>query len=258
MDMAFYFALLMVSALTVMGGLLLAHDREESLLMRYLPFLIAVGTGMLLVLCLTEFLPHSFASSSGQAASWIFAGLLLVLVSERYLAPLFRIGGKEHHCHHTGEEDHLHHPGALSPHAACTSIGCIIVCAFFDGLQLQAAFQIDPSTGWLVTLGLAPHTVPQGMLAAGMAVAAGMGAKAARISALVTGAAILAGALFALGLAHVFDFYAIALPLAAGVLLYLCLTHLLPAALQSRWGIVGLAIGGASMMLLAQLSGHTH
>lgn len=242
-----------MSALSLALGLWWA-GHQKARINKWTNYLIALGAGMLLGLCLGEFLPHSFEHASRATPFIMLAGMFLVIASEKYISPLFV---KEHlaHCDHDHGHGHAHR--SISAHVACSSIGCVLICAFFDGWEIMAGFEMGRQTGLLITTGMFLHALPEGVLVASLGLAGGLSIKTVRLNvAAVSVAILMGGALGALAV-EIFDFQLIVLPLATGVLLYLAIGHLLPMALQERWGIMGVLLG-AIFVLIFSLSGHAH
>lgn len=106
----------------------------------------------------------------------------------------------------------------------------------------------------LVSSGMVLHTVPEGALAASIGIAGGLSVKAIRRGVIFVGVAILAGALFNGIMGQFLDFKKVILPFTSGVLLYVSLGHLMPAALKNKFGILGICFGAALIFLL--LFGH--
>lgn len=244
-------AILAIVGATIGAGLLLANQKEAKL-DRYLPYFISIGTGMFIALCFVEFIPHAMASGGSYAPLLILAGILLVVFAEKHIAP--RLSPAGHQCRSQGSTA----KGCISHNAACTSIGCLLVCAFFDGVELAAGFEIGKKTGYLMSTGMLFHTVPEGALAASIGLAGGFSKSRARTTVLLVGAAILMGSVFSLAASHLLGFQDIVLPITAGVLLYVSLGHLLPFTIKSKWGLTGTAVGMAAFLLLSLGHHHDH
>ena len=277
------FALLTITLATLSVGLLCTR---HSKLAPFFPHLIAFGTGCLLVACMTEFLPHIQwgihatgahpAQALFSAPFFILLGILLVVVADKYIAPFFLtaqiqdLGTQQMqdlqkpntqplnahdtklqqnstaHCH---EHHSSRHAGFfIPPGAACSSIGCIVVCAFFDGFEIVAAFSIETATGWFVSAAFLLHTIPESVMAAGLGLQKSK--RAALISVALVSGAIWLGGVCMLSLQQWAARETLLLPLATGVLLYTLLTHLLPAALKGRGAGFCLLLGVAVAYVL--------
>ena len=183
---------------------------------------------MLLMLCFVELLPHTFHHAHATSALILLLGCLLVILLERHLAPRLTFGMNSHYCSHTDSH--------ISQQVACTSVGCIIICAFFDGVAIYSGFQLGSATGWQMGLGLLLHVAPEGAMASSLAIAGGLSDKAARLCSLYVGLAVVLGALLAGGINRIASFQEFGLPLSTGVLLYVTFTHLLPSVLSQKRG----------------------
>ena len=234
---------------TVGMGLLLVNQKE-SRLQKMMPYIISLGTGMLIALCFTEFLPHSFENKSANVSILFILGIWIVILSEKYLAP--RLSPKFQSC---GHSKHSHNKTRISYNVACSSIGCILVCTFFDGLEISAGFEIGRRTGFLVSFGMILHTIPEGALAASIGIAGGFSKRSSQITVLLVGFATFLGAFIGLLASYIFSFQEFVLPIASGVLLYVSIGHLLPVSLKVKWGLAMLFAGMLMALILSM--GHT-
>jgi zinc transporter ZupT len=235
--------------------------------------LLASGGGYLVPLALVDLLPESL-ESAGADLHRVFAvmalGALAVFVLDRLLGPTLQawanrlvaeagpapgvvVAGHDHehpadhayghaHAHHLAHgHDHDHHghhaPGVA---AACSAIGCLWLCALFDGQVLAASLEAGADIGGRVGFGLVFHMLPEGVMAALLSLAAGHPAPVARRIAVLTGGALVAGALLQWGIAAGSP---LMLPFSAGVLLYFALTELLPSAAAGWRGVVEVLAG---------------
>jgi zinc transporter ZupT len=227
-------------------GLLVA--KNHNFFKPYLPFLVAVGGGLLIGITLVEFLPRIYENPTALTGILIFAGFLAIKGSEDHLAPL--IFGKEastecHHHHETPDHKHL-----ISHHAACTSIGCILICAFFDGIEITAGFMMDKSIGILVTLGFLVHTIAESSLVVSIGLSGGFNKATSYKNAILVGVAIFSGTLVSLFAANFLNFDTYILPVVTGVMLYVSFGHLVPASLQDKHGFLGVSLGACFIFLM--------
>lgn len=230
-------------------GLFLIHQKD-SRLEKLMPYLISISAGMLLALCITEFLPQSFENGGVRAAFLIIGGIWFVILAEKFITPL--VGPKTSCC--TPKDSPV--GACISHNTACSSIGCVIICAFFDGLEIVAGFQIDHHAGLLTSAGMAFHAIPAGALVASLAVAGHLSKKISRLFVILVGLSLLLGALAGVVLLSTFDFGGNILPVVTGVLLYISVGHLLPVALNFKGGLLGLFLGMSIIILLSM--GHYH
>jgi zinc transporter ZupT len=229
---------------TLLGGFYVAKKEAKSVF-DWLPHLLSVGTGVLITLAFVEFLPNIIQQNSHKQYILILVGIGVVIIADKFIAPLL---GPKHSqsCSH-----HSHGPQLLSSRVACSSVGCIIVCAFFDGIEIQTAFKLSQEVGWHMALGLLFHVVPEGAIVAGLSLAGGFSNKSAKISVMLIAVSILMGAIIGFLMLEYMNFKETILPLATGILIYVSMVHLLPVAVKRKSGLWGIAFGAAVVM-----SGH--
>jgi zinc transporter ZupT len=237
--------------------------------------LLSLGTGYLLALAVLELLPHSFAhfdhSLSATAADAI-AGAALVWLAEKVLAkrtpkppiapvPVF-----------APVREHNHRHSLLGSHKACCSIntftglprevlfsaiGCIFVCAFFDGVTLSAALMAAGGVPLQSFLGVLAHVVPEVMVVGALARSHYESDAKAFLFCLA------ASGLFALGnavsriAAWLGASEGLLLGLAAGMMSYIAIAHLIPKFMSGRRE-TALAALGFGCFLLTELFHHHH
>lgn len=280
---------LVTASTTMAGGMWIASRPRRWLTHERLSAMMALGAGLLLAVLFFELLPASLhQGDEGRAVTWLFGGIMAVMVFERYLAPHLDLLGDEDevacghgpHGHDHEAHDHPHGPGhdhghvhgyaqdvahgevahahLLSHGAACSALGCLMVCTFFDGVAMAAGFTLNFSIGLLVMIGLLAHILPEGMLAAAVVLAAGRSRRLAHRAAIATGAAFLLGLALPLVLGGATGTLGFALPLAAGVLLYVVLGQLVPVALRTPTGVPLVAAGAMLFGVVERLLPHTH
>lgn len=269
---------LVTATSTMAGGMWLASRPRRWLTHERLSAMMALGGGLLLAVLFFELLPASLEHGGNNALSWAFGGILSVLAFERYLAPhlgfLSPEGAHDHghdpdHPHDHGPDhahghghDHAHDTGPLAPllshGAACSALGCLLVCTFFDGVAMAAGFALEFQVGLLVMIGLLAHIIPEGMLAATVVLAAGNPARHARRAAIATGVAFMLGMALPLALGGASGSLGIALPLASGVLLYVVLVQIVPIALGTSRGVPLVVAGALIFGLIERLLPHGH
>ncbi|MGN6592677.1 MAG: ZIP family metal transporter [Terriglobales bacterium] len=194
----------------VFGGLVLTgHDWER----RYLRYFIAVGAGFMLATALLEMLPASEQMAPRAAPYLLVAGYLLVHLVEHSFVPHF----------HFGEETHTH--AFAKGHLPVSVMAGLSIHTFFDGVAIGSGFLVSSWLGWMIFLAVFMHKIPEGFTMASVMLAAGRGNRAAVLAAAGIGAASVIGVammlLFPMSLSQ-------ALPLAAGVTLYVAATDLVP------------------------------
>jgi zinc transporter ZupT len=126
-----------------------------------------------------------------------------------------------------GEEVHSDH--VISARSAYTGVGGLLIHTFFDGVSIAAASLIDLRIGFLVFIAVFLHKFPEGFTIGSMVLAAGKGFRQVLLATSVIGAATLIGVLtFYLIGSRIEGSVAYALPLAAGVTLYVAASDLIP------------------------------
>lgn len=273
---------LVTASTTMAGGMWIASRPRKWLTSSRLAAMMSLGAGLLMAVLCFELLPESVAHGGPHAFLYLFGGMLAVILFERYLAPRLNFFGPEGAACHAHEHEHAHdhahehaeeavahapdhalahahdHGPLISHGAACSALGCLLVCTFFDGVAMMAGFSVSVPVGMLIALGLIFHMLPEGVLAATVVLAAGSTAKRARMAAAATAVAFLAGMAVPFLLGSAVGSMAFALPVAAGVLLYIVLGQLLPVAMRTANGVPLVVAGALIFGLVVQLIPHTH
>lgn len=217
---------LLAAAGNVLGGLILFPGRLHTRFKKSLGYLLALGAGFMLAVTFFEIIPKTILiwQKSSPADDnlhmpmlLLLAGYLLTQFFEHTIAPHF----------HLGEE--IHSENTLSSSSAYTAIAGLLIHTFFDGVSIAAASQLDIRIGFLVFIAVFLHKFPEGFTIASMLLAAGKGFREVVIATSVIGAATLLGVLvFSFIGARFESSIAYALPLAAGVTLYVAASDLIP------------------------------
>jgi len=167
------FQVLLGTALSGVGSVLIAAWLTQALLARWSRALLSLAAGALLATALMHLLPEAF--ESGMDAHDLFPTLLGGLVFFFLLdkAELWH-HGHEHHqglaadSHAQGHE-HQHDHGHAHDHAHGHAHGVAgswsvlfgdSIHAFGDGILVAAAFLIQPSLGWAACVAVLAHEVP--------------------------------------------------------------------------------------------------
>lgn len=240
---------LLADLANVVGGLRLTSRKQPS--PWALRQLLALGAGFMLAAVFLEVLPESLKLWEGrtdQALLLFLCGYLLVQFFEHTIAPHF----------HFGEE--THHAEMLRGRAAFTAIGALAIHTFFDGISIASGFVIDVKLGVVIFLAILLHKLPEGFTVASIMLASGRSRRAARNATLFVGGATLLGAVAIAGRPDL-AFYA--LPLSAGVTLYVAASDLIPEVNERRDGFLtsavvfaGVALYYATTLLLSGLHSH--
>jgi len=217
------------AAANVLGGLVVISRRSWNDLV--LKCFIALGAGFMLAAVFLSMLPESLRLGP-HAPALMLAGYFLVHFFEHTIAPHFHFGEEVH-----GEE-------MVHPAAGVSALVGLSIHTFFDGVSIASGFLVSVPMGVLIFCAVALHKIPEGFTVATIALASGRGQRAALTAAGVLGGATLAGVLGMNQFAHAVSF---ALPVSAGVTLYVAASDLMPEVNEPRGPLMPLIeIGRAS------------
>ncbi|MDH3529505.1 MAG: ZIP family metal transporter [Acidobacteriota bacterium] len=231
MEPSFLYLLLygiVTASATILGGYVLFPTGIYKHYKKLLKYILSLGAGFMLAITFVEILPKTIGLWTAgttqeipEALFWpmflLLGGYLLTQFFEHTIAPHF----------HLGEEVHPDHK--LSTSSAYTAIGGLLIHAFFDGVSISAANQVDAKLGLLMFLAVFLHKFPEGFTIASMILAADKGFRDVLMATSIVGAVTLAGVIgfYFLG-ANLNSAVAYALPLAGGVTLYVAASDLIP------------------------------
>jgi ZIP family zinc transporter/zinc and cadmium transporter len=228
---------LTAAAANVLGGLSIVR-REWS--REYLKYFIALGAGFMLAATFLEVIPESLRLSGDPALLLVLGGYFLVHFFEHTLAPHF----------HFGEETHV--SAVVPQHASLAALLGLTMHTFFDGVAIASGFLVSTWLGGVIFLAVGLHKLPEGFTVASLMLASGQSRRVALLSSVMLGAATLAGVLFMSALKAQVRY---ALPLSAGVTLYVAASDLLPEVNREpgvRMAVV-VFLGVALMLALDRL-----
>jgi ZIP family zinc transporter/zinc and cadmium transporter len=215
---------------TLLGGLLIAR-REWS--RNVLKYFVALGAGFMLGVAFLEMLPESIRLAGETSMLWALGGYFVVHLFEHTLAPHF----------HFGEETHVEEVAhAHVGYAALLGLG---IHAFFDGVAIASGFLVSTWLGGVVFLAVFLHKLPEGFTVASLMMASGQSRRVAQLSAGALGAATLLGVLLMNFFRGEVNY---ALPLSAGVTIYVAASDLIPEVNKepgikmALWVFFGLAL----------------
>ena len=146
---------------TFAGGLLsvvIAASLTVSVLSRLVRHLVSLSAGVLLGTALLHVLPEAF--ESGASPHKLFLTLLLGLMFFFLLekAELYR------HSHHHEGDGHHHHHHYDAEQAGRGGWSVLVgdsIHNFCDGVIIAAAFLVDRQLGWVTSLAIVAHEIPQ-------------------------------------------------------------------------------------------------
>jgi zinc transporter ZupT len=204
----------------VLGGSLIAHRQWSR---HYLKYFIALGAGFMLATAVLEMIPESLKlrgtdetfqfQDTGSVFVLVLAGYFVVHFFEHTLAPHFHFGEETHHQ----EISHAH-----ASYAALLGLG---IHTFFDGVAIASGLLVSAWLGGVIFAAIFLHKLPEGFTVASLMLASGQSRRVAFVSSVILGGTTL------LGMALMFllrGTVATALPLSAGVTLYVAASDLIP------------------------------
>jgi zinc and cadmium transporter len=203
----------------------------------FLHYFVALGAGYMIAVALTDIIPESVRLAGNQAFVLVLAGYFLVHLFEHILAPHF----------HFGEETHTE---MMRQHRARTVLFGLGIHTFFDGVAIAAGFLVSTWLGSVIFIAIFLHKLPEGFTIASVALANGQSRGRAVAGAGALGAATLLGVVLTSILESQLRY---ALPLSAGVTLYVAATDLLPEVnREPGWRTALLVFVGVATLLILQ------
>jgi zinc and cadmium transporter len=206
-------AALGIALISLLGALLLGQNALTNRLGRFiLPF--AVGT--FLSVAFFELIPEALHESETWGPYAIAAGFLFFYVLSHIV--------RTYHHHH---DDHCQDEGTKA--AASLVLTGDAIHNFADGIVIAAAFLVDPMVGVAATLGIALHEIPQEIAEYAILIRAGYSkTKAALYNLLSASSVILGVAIAYLSLSYAEGLLGILIGIAAGNLLYIAASDVIP------------------------------
>ena len=218
---------------------------------RNLGLLTSFSAGGLMAVSFLDFMPESFEGSLQESAgALILAGVLIQGLADFYLAPRLKfldrlLEGDDPRPRRHG------HSHLLSPAAVCSTVGCLALCSFFDGIRLFAGLSLKGSTAVMTGIALFFHLLAEGVLATALGLGAGMKNKVMFILIFFLTGALLLGILLAKSFLAYMNFQGM-IAFSTGIFIYVCFIHLLPSALKGpnkNWFFAGLLAFAAAHYL---------
>ncbi|MEY4168505.1 MAG: hypothetical protein RIR52_2329 [Acidobacteriota bacterium] len=199
---------------TILGGCIIARKRAPD--GRLLRWLTATGAGFLLAVVILEVVPEAgrlWAGAIESAMIWLLLGYLLLHLAEHTIAPHFHFGEETHH-------EEMHERGV-----AFKALLGLSIHAFFDGVVMAAGLLTNQRLGLALFVAVVLHKIPEGFTIASIMISAGRNRSGAWQATLLIAGATIAGVL---SVAAVEPAIRYALPLSAGVTLYVATSDLIP------------------------------
>ncbi len=216
------------------GGAIIVQRNWER---RYLRYFVALGSGFMLGTALLEMLPESFHLAGARAPLFILGGYFLVHFFEHTLTPHF----------HFGEEVHEHE--FIHSHKSVSLLIGLLIHTFFDGIAIASGFLVSNWLGWVIFMAVFLHKVPEGFTVTSVMLASGRSRGIAWGASALLGAATLLGVLL---MGWFSPFLKTALPLSAGVTLYVAASDLIPEVNKEPGGKMAMVVflGVAVLLVL--------
>ncbi len=207
---------------------------------------IALAAGVLLANVFINLIPEIFELSvnSGYGdiktiSLWMLGFIIFLFLSEQYLY--------WHHCH-------THHHDDKDEHVDPAGINILIgdgIHNLTDGMAIATSFMISPSFGWMATLAIALHEIPQEIGDFSLLRHSGFSRLKALFWNLISGLTAVCGGILTYFYSQVAEHQLILIALATGSFLYIALSDIMPH-LQSQkranqftqiiWFIIGIII----------------
>jgi zinc and cadmium transporter len=235
----------------LLGGLLIARRQWSR---TYLKYFIALGAGFMLATAVLEMIPESlklrsdnssnFFKSTDAVFVFVLVGYFLVHFFEHTVAPHF----------HFGEE--THHEEMSHAHASYAALLGLMIHTFFDGVAIASGLLISAWLGGVIFVAIFLHKIPEGFTVASLMLVSGQSRRTALVSSALLGGTTL------LGIGCMFllrSSVADALPVSAGVTLYVAASDLIPEVNREPGRGAGMAVLvflGVAIMLALKVIFH--
>ena len=194
----------------IVGGLVLIRRNWEK---RYLRYFVALGAGFMMAVAFLEMIPESLHYSPRWSPLLVLTGYCAIHLLEHTITPHF----------HFGEE--THHDEFVSSRTGYSVLIGLAAHALFDGVAIGSGFVLSNWLGWLIFVAIFLHKVPEGFTVASVMMASGRNRQTAIVSASILAAATVLGVLVINLLP---GWVRVGLPLSAGVAIYVAATDLVP------------------------------
>ncbi|MCP5266076.1 MAG: ZIP family metal transporter [Burkholderiaceae bacterium] len=232
-----------------------------SVLRHVVPQLVGLSAGMLLGTAILHLLPEAVESGADlHRLAWVLLGGLIgffALEKSALLRHTHHHEGDGHH-HHAGHDRHAAGPGGLLILVGDT------IHNFADGVLIAAAFMADPHLGWIATLAIAAHEIPQEIGDFIVLLNAGYSRARAFAYNLISGlAAVVGGILAFYWLAESRQWLPYVMMISAASFIYVALADLIPdmhrhgRGRDALWQLV-LMLAGVALIAVLTGSRHAH
>lgn len=231
-------------AVTTLGILVISRHEEWS--KERSAYFVSFAAGVLITVSFMHLIPESM-EMSGSAPAFLLLGFLVLFLLNRFL--------RLYLCHEYACEDSAGHAGmGIVP---LLGIG---LHSLIDGAIFAVTFNVSVFTGVLTAIGMVFHEFPEGVISFVLLEQEGLGTRKSKLYAfLAAGLSTPLGAVIAYPFIRQIDQAALGalLAVAAGALVYVGATHLLPeiAEQNRRYTVLALAVGVISGLVIIATKG---
>lgn len=233
-------AALLISLLSFFGLFFFSKDRYSHKIM---DAAIALAAGVLLANVFLHMLPEIMEMlldspyDPHQVSLWILSAIIFLFLTEQYL--------HWHHCHR-------HHCDNEHDHTKPAGINILIgdgLHNLVDGMVIAASFAVDTSVGWMATLAIALHEIPQEIGDYSLLLHSGFSKAKALTWNFISGLIAVFGAIITYFYAQLAEHEIILVALAAGSFLYIAMSDIMPHLQEQKrvnqftqiiWFIIGI------------------
>jgi zinc and cadmium transporter len=180
-------------------------------------YIVPVAIGVFLGVVFFELIPETLEGSEFYGGVAIVLGFLSFYALSHYL--------RTYHHHH---EDEDQDDDCQNKKGASMLLIGDAIHNIADGIVIASAFLIDPAVGIAATVGIALHEIPQEIAEYGVLIAAGYTKQKALFYNFLSASSIFLGVLLTALFASLGDFIWILTGLAAGNLLYIAASDMIP------------------------------
>lgn len=238
----------LISIISFVGVLTLVFTKDS--IKKIVVFLVALSAGTMIGGAFLHMIPESLHEFSDHKNVFILLilGFCIFFILERII--------RWRHCHHNICDVH--------PFGAMNLIGDG-VHNFFDGLILAAAFSVDLHLGFITTLAIVFHEIPQEIGDFGVLIHAGYSVKKALIFNFLSAILAIAGVIVGFYIGDKIENFAIYLvPIAAGGFLHIAASDLIPELHKEKdtkkafWSFIIFLLGILIMWSIGLIDMHSH
>lgn len=207
-----FIAATLIAALSLTGAFLFKDSGHISGTHR---FIVPLALGMFLAVVFFELVPETLHQNEKLGPVAIVFGFLGFYLLSHIL--------RSYHSHSHEECD-----DCLPPHSAQLVLIGDAFHNFADGIVIATAFVINPTIGIATAVGIALHEIPQEIAEYGVLISAGYSKMKAALMNLLSASSIILGVGVTFALMNAGDFLWILTGIAAGNLLYIAASDMIP------------------------------